>query len=374
MSASPELVFFLPSMTGGGAERVFLNLAIELKRTGHSVAIGLAHQRGELLKAATKELEVFSIDRPSTFKTILGLTRELRSRRPDVVVSALPHTNVMAILANLLAGRPAKVIATEHSSSSDWSKFTDFQARLFPVILPLVYRLAHRVIAVSHGVARDLSRALWMRPGEIEVIYNPVLTADFDQRSSAAAPLLDELLRPGERLILAVGRLEPPKDHECLIHAFAEICRSTSTRLVILGEGSLRPKLVKLISDLGLEQRVHLPGFQPNPLPWIKRAGVLALSSFTEGLPTVLIEALALGTPVVSTDCPFGPREIFGIAGHGKLVPIGDPNAMAGALLESLRSAPPKVSMEVRRTFSVDKVRDQYLKACGLLSAKAQAA
>jgi glycosyltransferase involved in cell wall biosynthesis len=194
------------------------------------------------------------------------------------------------------------------------------------------------------------------------VIYNPVITTESLAKAlqPAGHPWLDENEYP---VILAVGRLTEQKNHELLIRAFAQVIKQRKVRLVILGEGELRPRLQHLINIMGLADVVDMPGFVPNPLSYMNRAAVLAMSSSWEALPTSLIEALSLGVPVVSTNCPSGPAEILKDGQWGRLVQPDNPAAFARALLESLDSGRKTVPPESWQAYREEIAVQNYLDA-----------
>jgi glycosyltransferase involved in cell wall biosynthesis len=221
------------------------------------------------------------------------------------------------------------------------------------------YPWADAIVTVSQGSADDLVR-LGLSSERIRVIYNPVVTPELFEK--AKEPLEHDWFEPGSPpVILGVGRLEKQKDFPTLIRAFAQVRQQRPARLMILGEGQDRPALEALVQELGIEEDVALPGFVANPFAYMARAGVFVLSSLFEGLPTVLIEAIAVGTKVVSTDCESGPAEILENGLYGKLVPVGDSKGIAEAILSTLEE-PANSEAQQRKTaeFSLEKAVAQY--------------
>jgi glycosyltransferase involved in cell wall biosynthesis len=217
------------------------------------------------------------------------------------------------------------------------------------------------VIAISKGIAEDVAAKTRLAPHRIKTIHNPVFTEDlFDK---ATAPLEHPWFKDGgPPVILGVGRLTARKDFPTLIRAFAEVRRQRTARLVILGEGSLRTELATLSRSLGITADVDMPGYVSNPLAWMSRATVFVLSSSCEGLPGVLIEAMATGCNVVSTDCLSGPAEILEYGKYGRLVPVGDYKALAQAILATIDSPnDPQILRSRAADFSVNKAVDDYL-------------
>ncbi len=222
------------------------------------------------------------------------------------------------------------------------------------------YPWADAVAAVSHGVADDLAQAAAIPRQQIQVIYNPIVTPDL--RRKAQQPLEHPWFAPGEPpVLLAIGRLAPQKDYPTMIKAFAHVRNTRPVRLIILGEGTERSSIEALVKRLGLEASVNLPGFVANPYTYLSRASVFVLSSRWEGLPTVLVEALHCGAPVVATDCPSGPREILAGGQYGQLVPIGDVVALAQAIEEVLSGKMTRPPQESWQPYTLQVVVDQYI-------------
>jgi glycosyltransferase involved in cell wall biosynthesis len=204
-----------------------------------------------------------------------------------------------------------------------------------PWLLRWLYSQADAIVAPSNGVADDLSAVTGLQRNSLRVIYNPVVSRSMLSKAQET-PDHSWLKSSQLPVILGIGRLSKQKDFGTLIQAFAQVRRQLKSRLVILGEGELRSELERIACNEGVQEDVSLPGFVRNPYPFFKNAKVFALSSRWEGLPNALIEALACGTPVVSTNCPHGPAEILADGRFGQLVPVGDVTAMAKALLKVL--------------------------------------
>ena len=222
-----------------------------------------------------------------------------------------------------------------------------------------VFPQADGIVAVSQGVADDLARFANLNRTAITVIYNPVVG---DQKPASRVPLAPVGWWIGSHhRVLAVGTLTPTKDFTTLLAAFAQLRQRVDARLLILGEGGSRSVLEAQVVALGIEASVFMPGFVNDPPSYYEHADLHVLSSTGEGLPTVIIEALEAGTPVVSTDCPSGPREILRDGQFGRLVPVGDVSALAAAMAESLAATHDTAGLKARaQDFSIDKAVDQY--------------
>jgi glycosyltransferase involved in cell wall biosynthesis len=246
------------------------------------------------------------------------------------------HANVAAIVARGLARVPTRVVVTLHNTLSvKMAGQPGWRRMLSSHIMRIAYRRAAAVVAVSKGVADDAARMTGFPRERIDVIYNPVITPGLLARANESFehPWFSSGQPP---VLLSVGRLNKQKDYGRLIRAMDKVRQSQPARLIILGEGEERPALEKLIASLGLQDCVALPGFVANPYAYMRHAAMFVLSSAWEGLPTVLIEAMAVGMPVVATDCPSGPFEILKGGELGPLVPVGDLSALSDAILSVL--------------------------------------
>ncbi len=333
---SLHITFLLQSLAGGGAERVAVLLAKGLVEQGHRVTMFLVRKEGPYLKDLSTDIRVITPPTRRTFFSIPWIFLHLLREKPDVLISHMTHVNVAAIIAGRLAGKAKRVLAVEHNQiTQNVGLPLGAAVRLAYRLVPRIYPWAGRVVAVGGAVARDLESYAGLPAGSVAVIHNPVVTPEMVRKSREAVShswFQDQ----GPPVVLAVGRLHPQKDFETLIRAFALVRKRREARLLILGEGEERRNLQTLIGELDLTGSVELAGFADNPFAYLARASVFVLSSAWEGLPTVLIEALACGTPVVSTECGGGPSEIFGTEALGLLVPVRDPSAMADAICATL--------------------------------------
>lgn len=355
----------LPDLSGGGAERLHVNLANDWADRGLTVEIVLLQKRGELIPLVSPRVSLVECPSSRIRFAPLSLCRYLRKARPDVILSAMWPLTCATTIAWLLSGRRGHLFLSDHNQLSI-SCLEELRLPLFYLkwSMRLTYPFAAGVIAVSKGVKDDQCKLAGLAPELVEVIYNPASTGASHHRESKATQ--DKLWGAGfDYHILSVGTLKPVKDHETLIRAIFNLPSELNVKLTILGEGILRGRLEGLIRELGLENRISLPGFLLEPSPWYRSADLFVLSSRWEGFGNVIVEALECGVPVVSTDCPSGPAEILEDGRYGKLVPIGDPYALAVAINESL-VAPHKRECLIQRAraFSVPVISAQYLKYC----------
>ena len=361
-----KIVLFLPDLGAGGAERVFANLANALASKGFTLIILV----GTLEKAAyvdviSPDVRVCELGVRHMRSAVFPLLRFLRRERPDVLISALEHANSAAILAAKLARTHTPVLATIHQTLSRVLETTQsFRQRFLVRVALTITPMANRIVAVSHGAADDFARLANIPSKRIDVIYNPVIGPALHQ--GVREPLDHPWFQPGRPpVVLGVGRLTPQKDFQNLIRAFAAFRKTKEANLFILGDGEERPSLERLVLEMELGSCVSMPGVVPNPYAYMKGASLFVLSSAWEALPTVLVEAMACGCPVVSTDCKNGPTEILHNGRYGRLVPVGDTESLAAAMNAALAEERVVVPPEVFEPYTFDFAVDQYCRLIG---------
>lgn len=357
-----KIAIFHPNLDGGGAERVLVNLICGLVEQGIEVDLVLVQAKGTFLSLLPPEVRVVDLGVRRLLIGIPGLIRYLKQEQPTSLLTAFEDTNLIALWSRRLAGVSTRIIVSIHNTLSRESRISDegLKRRIGPYLSRWFYREADAIITVSQGVADDLVR-MGFSPKKMQVIYNPVVTPKFFKKLTE--PIENPLFKPGSPpVILGVGRLQKQKDFTTLVRSFAQVQQQRSVRLMILGEGEERPHLEALIKELGIEEHVALPGFVTNPYAYMNKAAVFVLSSLFEGLPTVLIEAMAAGTRLVSTDCESGPREILANGLYGKLVPVGNVQSLAEAIITTLDDPPHDVETMLERVdqFSLKQAVEKY--------------
>jgi glycosyltransferase involved in cell wall biosynthesis len=392
-SARP-IALFLPSLVGGGAERSMLNLAKAFAARGHRVELVLCRALGALLSEVPASIPVVTLKRsrltarlaplvadvagfasllrpvllarnPATLRYLVGLARYLKRRQPRALICALTYANLAGLWAREIARARTRVVISEHIHLSrdlqDNRNANNWKWRFVAPLLHRAYPRADAIVAVSNGVADDLSRFADLPRSRVVTIYNPMVNDELLEK--AKAPVDHPWFAPGAPpVILGAGRLETQKDFPTLLKAFARVCAQREARLIILGEGREEERLRALAGELGVASQVDLPGFTLNPYAYMARAAVFVLSSAWEGLPLVPVEAMACGCPVVSTDCPSGPAEILHGGVYGPLVPVGDHEAMANAIASMLDQPPDLERLRARAAeFSVERAAKLYL-------------
>jgi len=329
-----HIAIYLPSLLGGGAERVMVGVANGLAGRGHDVDLVLVKAKGPYLPEVSGRVNVIDLDRSRVITSLWPLIRYLKRKRPDAMLSALFHSNLVAIMAWLLAGVTTRIVVSERNSLVGLS---DRGSWLVRWLMARLYRRADAIVAVSQGIAEELVSGLGLPRERVVAIPNSV---DVDRIRALAGerpqhPWFESGAPP---VILAVGRLEPQKDYPTLLAAFERVRSNHAVRLIILGEGGSRPELERFIANAGLGDSICLAGFQSNPFAWMAAAKVYVLSSTHEGFPNSLIQAMACGVRVVSTNCPTGPDEILEGGKWGALVSVGNSNALAAAISDALDS------------------------------------
>jgi glycosyltransferase involved in cell wall biosynthesis len=360
-----KISFFFPSIGRGGIGQVFLALAREFSLQGHQVELVVQQLEESHRSQIPDAISVYVLKAESTLlsrlriwhwfprhtKTLLfpflipfrlsssqpvtnDLRRYLDEHAPDLLYSAKPHTNVLAIMAGLKSIANTKIIITEHTALSTdlHSRRKKLRFKNISESLAVFYPMADELVTVSHCAAKDLVTTIKNNQLCPTAIYNPIPIDTIREKMSE--PLEHRwLTAPDTKVILAVGRLENQKDFPNLLHALSEARKQVDFKLIILGEGKRRKQLEALISQLNLNEHVEMPGHVENPYAYMYRSDLFVLSSLWEGLPTVLIEALACECKVISTDCPCGPMEILEDGSYGNLVPVADSSALAEAVL-----------------------------------------
>jgi glycosyltransferase involved in cell wall biosynthesis len=386
-----RVALLFASLSGGGVERNMLQLAGAFLERGLAVDLVVGQAKGELLAdvppqarvvelrkrhllrsgasgiaAAPEALRLLPRTRPlkPLWRRLPALAGYLRSARPSTVLAAEPRYNAMAVWARRLSRLDCRVVLSEHIHASSHAAASPWADQTVLPLLRRAYGKADAIVTASLGVADDLAARVGIPRDQITTIYNPVVAPNLPAKAREA--LDHPWFAAGQPpVILAAGRLQPQKDFASLIRAFARVRTGRPVQLVILGAGAdsdYAVALKTLAAELGVSPHIEMPGFTHNPFAYMSRAAVFVLSSRYEGLGNVLIEALACGTPVVSTDCPSGPREILQDGQFGPLVPVGDVSALAQAIEKVLDDPPAAERLQARALqFTVEQAAEGYL-------------
>lgn len=361
VSKNKTIALFIPTLYGGGAEKAFVSLGIALSNRGYNIDFLVRNNQNPIKKEFSKKIQIVDFNKKRMARTIIPLMVYLISTKPYALISALYLPNAIAIMASKFTGSKTKIITTIHSMDSlkDYSKKSLANHVEKKVVLHFTNQ-AKCIVAVSKGAAEYSSRLFKIPIKNYYIIYNPLEIEEVTIKSNQIAE--DEYFQNDKfPIIISIGRLNPVKDYETLLEAFQIVRSKIPAKMLILGEGTLRGKLEQNIAKYKLGKDVLLPGYINNPYPYLKQADVFVSSSLHESFGLVLIEAMAVGCPIVSTDCPGGVKEVLGDGKYGKLVPVGDPEAMANAILESLSEKPKPVSSEWLNQFSLDIIVNKYI-------------
>jgi glycosyltransferase involved in cell wall biosynthesis len=359
----PKIGIFVSFSGEGGVERMILNLCKGLVHLGCQVDLLPIKSHSEhLSNQLPTGIKVYKIGTNHTLSSLPALIRYLKTECPDALLAAKDRANQIAILAKAISGVSTRIVVRMGTTvSAALAGKSRIRKLAWYLPMRLLYRRADDIIAVSHGVAIDLARISGVKHSAMKVVQNPVISNQIFNwaREPVFHPWLNE---PGEPVILGIGRLTRQKDFPTLIRAFSQVRKILNCRLIILGEGKDRKIIENLAKKCAVETTVDLPGFVDNPYAYLSRASLFVLSSAWEGSPNVLTEALALGVPSVSTDCPSGPREILQNGMIGQLVPVGNPHSMAKAIQETLSNPPGKILLQSAiREYTVESSSKRYL-------------
>jgi glycosyltransferase involved in cell wall biosynthesis len=358
-----RIALYFPSFNIGGMEKVNIALAGFFISRGQDCTLLVHSLSGGLRDSVPPGVRVLSLAASRTRAAVAGLIRVMRLRAFDILHANLPHSNLAALLAKAFGCRGQGLVLCYHNVlSPEFATEGLINRQLFKLAHGPFLGLADEIIAVSQGAARDVEDTLGLRPHTVRTIYNPF---DLERIDALAAEPPVVALPPGDGspVILGVGRFQPTqKDFATLIRAVALVRHRRSVRLMLIGDGPDRPRLEALAHSLFPPDAVTFLGWQKNPFPYMRQANLLALSSLHEGFGNVLVEAMACGTPVVSTDCPHGPSEILGDGRYGRLTPVGDHAALAEAILATLAEPLPSETLRAAAArFSIQSIGESYL-------------
>ncbi len=358
--SAKRLAVFVPSLEGGGAERTNTALANEFAKRGHSVDLVVADGSGPFKHMVADNVRLVVLGSLHCMTSLPRFWWYLRRERPDVVLATM-RAGIVALLARKALSRPPRTVVRHECSYAGLVHLSDALGRLLLRLQSWLLPSADAVVSVSKDAAAELVEVVPKAAPKVLTIWNPVYGKRLVELSQE--PVSHRWLNdPEVPVILSVGRLGLQKDYGTLLDAFALVLNSRRARLVIVGEGPDRPMLTARIEELGIADSVDLPGFTHNPFAYMKRARVFVMSSLFEGLPAVLIEAISCGTPVVSTNCLTGPREILDDGKWGRLVPVGDQQAMAEAIVQTLdEPADSAALVERAKSFDLDASVDRHL-------------
>ena len=364
-----RIALLIANFLSGGAENVMVTLANGFSERGHEVDLLVGDDTGPLKGKVSEQVKIVHLSVGDIKGGFFKIRQYLKDQQPDILLSTKVHVNIVATLATKLSNAKTKVILREASTPSKDSKLASnsIKVRAITLISKFIYHLADGFISVSEGVKEDMSQFYKIRASKINTIYNPVISSDLKSKKYKAPD--HPWFLSNERIIMAMGRVVPAKDFMTLIKAFKIVRTSVACKLMILGDKltsnsnkDLFQEITSYMDAENIQDDIDFIGFKKNPLAFLKQAEVFVLSSIYEGLPGALIQALAIGCKIVSTDCPSGPEEILEKGKYGQLVPVKDPEKMAEAITQQLLSQEViQDGYERVARFHVDRNMSKYL-------------
>ena len=365
MESRVDVAVFLSSFAGGGAERVILFLCEEFCKRGLLVDLVVFNTSGPLISLVPKNANLVKLNCRKPIFSIIKISKYLKKNKPHSIFSALTHINIVCSIAYRISRIKSNLVLSERSDITEdlSSRISRFDVAITKLLIKRFYSNAYNIVTISKGSAKSINKLLKNTRNKIITIYNPVNQKYLYHLSiqHVELPWDDQL-----PVIISSGRLVLSKDFQCLIESFSILRKRIPSNLIILGDGDLRSDLNDLVHSLDIRNNVWFPGYCLNPFPFMRRSKLFVLPSRIEGLSNVLLEALALGIPIVSTNCPSGPEEILAGGKYGRLVPVGDPFAMAEAMEKSLLGDHPVFDKEeALRRFHPELITNQYLEALG---------
>jgi glycosyltransferase involved in cell wall biosynthesis len=353
-----RVAIFVPSLRGGGAERVMVTLANGFTERGLAVDLVLAKAEGPYLDEVCADVRIVDLDASRVLFSLPKLIGYLRRERPVAMLSALSHANIVAIVARSIARVPMRLVVSERSLPS--FKVEGKKYRVVDSLMRILYPMADAIICISSKVASEIINDYNIDKKIVHIVRNPV-DADKIRRLSMEKVEHSWLKEKKDPIIISVGRLVAEKDYRTLLKSFRFLRERKKAKLVILGDGPLKKELIDLADELGLRNDVEFLGYQKNPFAYMSRAAAFVLASTHEGFGNVLVEAMVCGVPVISTADSGGPAEIIENGRWGRLVISGNPYALAQAISDVIEEEVKIDTSERVKYFSIDYVVSEYL-------------
>jgi glycosyltransferase involved in cell wall biosynthesis len=365
MEKKIKIAFFIPSLEGGGAEKVMVNLANAFSKDNIDIDLILGNAKGPYLNRLSNKLNVVDLKAKKMIYCLPKLIAYLNRNKPYTLLATLESASVIAIIAKKLSIAKTKIwIRVPNTLSKDNLNADNIKDKyLYPFLMKSLYKYAYGIIAISKGVAKDVSEFLSIPSSKIKVIYNPAFTNEILQLSKENIEYLPwDIDRIS--LVIGVGRLTKQKNFSMLLKAFSIIRQTIDARLIILGDGEERNNLKLLGEKLNISNDIYFPGFVNNPYAYMRKSSVFVLTSDWEGFGNVIVEALGVGLPVISTDCESGPREILDNGRYGDLVRVGDYLDLANKMKKRILEKNLQTELIKKRAseFSIENIKCKYKK------------
>ena len=363
---SQRICFFIARYSHSGVPLAQLRLAKAFLQRGYKIDFVIGYVPPGLTLPTDLGFDILNLAQPRTFKLLGPVVRMIRHNQPDVIFSAEDHLNLIVTLAVHLTGSRAKLSVSSRVTPYDtYSNRILSKGWVLKALNPLLWHRADALTCVSRDMVAQY-KAIFGQTKH-QTAYNVIVNADLERKKSEHVdhPWFDDLNIP---VVISAGRLAVEKGYPDLIAAMKLVNQSMPVRLLMLGEGPMHAQLQHLIDEAGLQDRIQLLGYQANPYKYYARSRLFVLASYLEGLPNVLVEAMACGCAVVSTDCPTGPREVLQNLEVGRLVPMRSPQAMADAIAEMLEVLPDaNLLKRAILPFTEDRVIAVHQQMLGLL-------
>lgn len=357
-----KISFILASLNVGGVEKNTLRLIKGFLDRGYSVDLLVVRNEGMYKEQLDRRINLIALNKKRISHSFFKIISYFKKNKPAALISAKDYVNIVVILASLLSGTKVKIITSTRTQVSIELSTQNKIIRLLNIFLMKVtYPFAAHLVAVSKGVADDLASLIGLDSRKIHVVYNPIIDDEIHVKKDI---IVDNLRNQSDEYILvSAGRLVVQKDYPTLLKAIKLVSKKKDVKLIILGEGDQRKKIEGMIHQLELSDKVYLKGNVSNPYPYMKEADLFVLSSKWEGFGNVIVEALAVGTPVVSSDSPSGPSEILEGGKYGVLVPVENPELLARGIIEGLdKDWDIEVLINRSNEFSVERAVSSYIK------------
>jgi glycosyltransferase involved in cell wall biosynthesis len=362
MKNPKSVALFLPSLQGGGAERFMVDLSNGLSEQGYKVSLVVGNLRGQYFSEINEKVEIVDLKSIRTLYCVPGLIRFLRRCKPDTLISTIYHANMVAILSALLSFTKTKIIVRDSNMHKTLKEASSsfFSYKLTFLVMRFLYNQSDAIVAVSQAMKDELRELMPEVESKLHLIHNFI---DIDQINILSEEPVDHPWLQEDfdiPIMLSAGRLSNQKNWPVLLRAFADVVAKRDLRLIILGEGEKRNEIENLIEELGIQDKISMPGFKQNPFSWMAKAEIFALSSDAEGFPNVLVQALNCGCKVISSDCGSGPREILEQGKWGRLFKVGDVEDLSNKILFSLQQDKDIDPKERAKYFSHERCLGQY--------------
>lgn len=365
-SDAPHIAIFVATSGHSGVDRLIKHLVPAIARRGYVVDVLKVRKHGPHLDRAGNRVNIIDMGTSHVYSSLPAVIQYLKGTGPVAMLADKDRVNRTALLAKALARVETRLILSSGTTISiDLANRGTFERCLQRFSMKHFYPSANNIIVTSGGVADDMSAYTGLSRDRINVVPCPVIPETLLLRKPPR-PKHSWFLPGAVPVILGAGELCERKDFSTLIKAFAKVRKKRECRLVILGKGRQKERLTNLVHELDIGGDVDFPGFKPDVYSYMAHASLFAFTSRWEGLGFVLIEALAVGTPVVATDCPSGPREILADGRYGPLVPVGDDEAVAEAIMKTLDAPlPPGLLREAALPYEIERSTTAYLRAMG---------